>query len=184
MGKGDKRQKIHDALIRKLYPPPSPSGGEEEPESVSTSIHNLDFEHINNINVDFEGLTSSSDRDQSEDDGNEPKKLTRAQRKRLRQKKLKQAASQPRRKLIGPLLPFSTACEAEGDGIVKQHEAVRQNAAKGDESLVPDPEEEFKATSSGTKRNKLKQRRMAKKMTGDLTKLSGSEKSYQEAEYP
>lgn len=64
-------------------------------------------------------LPSSSDDNDGEKGGSG--RLTRAQRKRLRKKKLKEAAPQ-RRKIIGPLLPGSS-----DDGNVA--ESVRQNAA-------------------------------------------------------
>lgn len=50
--------------------------------------------------------SSSTDQGEGESEGecDKPKNLTRAQRKRLRRKKLKEAASN-RRKFIGPMLP-------------------------------------------------------------------------------
>lgn len=58
--------------------------------------------------------------------GNDDGKLTRAQRKRLRKRKLKEAASH-RRKIIGPLLPGSNDdIDRSCGGSV---EGVRRNAA-------------------------------------------------------
>lgn len=82
----------------------------------------------------------SSDADEREDEGGGTQKLTRAQRKRLRKKKLKQAASQPRRKIIGPLLPTSTtACEGGGDAVENAAQGVGQNAAEGNASFASGP---------------------------------------------
>lgn len=87
------------------------------------------------INADnFIRTGSSSDGDNEFDDDNgeggkyQPQKLTRAQRKRLRKKKLKEDASR-RSKIIGPLLPPTINEDANdnyrGDEIHRQD--VRQN---------------------------------------------------------
>ena len=70
----------------------------------------------------MEKSSCSTSDDNDNDDGGESgtQKLTRAQRKRLRKKKLKEDASR-RGKIIGPLLPSSN-----DDGDV----GVRQNAAE------------------------------------------------------
>lgn len=77
------------------------------------------------------GSTSSTDADEEEgDDG--PKNLTRAQRKRLRKKKLKEAASR-RRKIIGPLLPDANEdAIGEADVGVEEAQSVRENSAEID----------------------------------------------------
>lgn len=74
--------------------------------------------------------TDTDELKEEEDDDDEGElgfeKLTRAQRKRLRKKKLKEAASN-RREIIGPQLPG----QGEDD---QQSESVRRNAAERVES--------------------------------------------------
>lgn len=71
---------------------------------------------------------SSSGEDDGEDDCGS-QKLTRAQRKRLRKKKLKEDVSR-RRQIIGPLLPPSSDNDGDGDcgGAVEDTPSVRGNA--------------------------------------------------------
>ncbi|KAL8528853.1 hypothetical protein ACS0TY_006347 [Phlomoides rotata] len=100
---------------------------------------------------------SSSDDCTGEISGTD-QKLTRAQRKRLRKSKFKEATSH-RRKIIGPLLP------ASNDDIDHNHggvESVRQNAAT---NVLGD-------ATSCSKKNKLKKRRMSKKLS--VAKLNSS----------
>ncbi|KAK4584909.1 hypothetical protein RGQ29_022540 [Quercus rubra] len=74
MNREQKRRRFNEALVNMLYPQPPPP-----PSSCSASDGNDDSE-------------------------SGTQKLTRAQRKRLRKKKLKEDASR-RGKMIGPLLP-------------------------------------------------------------------------------
>lgn len=79
---------------------------------------------------DFEEDKSSSPKTADEDDASqsETQKLSRAQRKRLRKKKVKEDAFR-RGKIIGPLLPSS---ETDGVGSLQcEPEGVRGNARQG-----------------------------------------------------
>ncbi|KAB2617710.1 hypothetical protein D8674_013579 [Pyrus ussuriensis x Pyrus communis] len=145
----EKRRKLHEAVLNMLHPPPSPPP-KDEPGNVPLSILGEDFE--------ADGLgESGSSATSSEDDGNdesEAQRLTRAQRKRLRKKKLKEDASR-RREIIGPLLPSATdQCDNEAQG-------VRRNASeKPGTAVTEEPGDEPPACSN---QNKVKQRRKAKK---------------------
>lgn len=80
---------------------------------------------------DSENASTSSDEEQE----GEAQKLTRAQRKKIRKKKLKEEAIR-RGKLVGPLLPTSTnQC---GDPDVKDPPAVRSNASERKENSGAD----------------------------------------------
>ena len=108
-----------------LYPPPpSPPREPHQSPHHSTSTHHYDD--------DVTKLSSSSSDGDGDGDGDGGKqKLTRAQRKRLRKKKLRQAAFQ-RRPIIGPLLP--TSSEADEGLVLDETQPVRHNAAE--ESVV------------------------------------------------
>ncbi|KAI5684431.1 hypothetical protein M9H77_05659 [Catharanthus roseus] len=130
MRRDEKRQRFHEALLQMLYPPPTTATPKQDQhESVDTLSGGLNLDEF---------------------PGDEPKKLTRAQRKRLRKKKLKEAAS-THRKFIGPTLP----CEANGNVAGEGPPCVRQNA-----SNKPGSEE----APTCSKRNKQKHRRIAKKL--------------------
>lgn len=149
-----------------LYPPPPPK--EDNRESVDTITQNLDLDCVPDELDEDRGSTSSTDAaEEGEDNG--PKKLTRAQRKRLRKKKLKEAASR-RRKIIGPLLPSTSENgidEGGAGGVVEEEpQGVRGNAAEKDDYARADkPESEERPL--GSKQNKLKQRRMVKKLASE-----------------
>ncbi|XP_009607431.1 uncharacterized protein [Nicotiana tomentosiformis] len=109
MKKGEKRQKFHEGLLRMLYPPPPSPPPQEENDEKPLHIlgQGINLDQIPDEVEDDRGSSSSGD--QASDHGPD-EKLTRAQRKRLRRKKLKEAASR-RQNIIGPLLPT-----AENDG--------------------------------------------------------------------
>ncbi|PKA49607.1 hypothetical protein AXF42_Ash004148 [Apostasia shenzhenica] len=95
----DKRKKFHKALLKLYCPPPSPaeplavdsaSLAKEEPLEFPSLDDHLDSDTV--LNDSENGGESKSQR------------LTRAQRKRIRRRKLKEAAS-VQRKFIGPMLP-------------------------------------------------------------------------------
>ncbi|CAA6653471.1 unnamed protein product [Spirodela intermedia] len=68
------------------------------------------------VGVDHSDLREGRGRGLSSESGEQPRRLTRSQRKRLRKRKLKEAApaaaSGRRRKIIGPLLPSSGSTPA------------------------------------------------------------------------
>ncbi|KAE8008234.1 hypothetical protein FH972_004764 [Carpinus fangiana] len=92
------------------------------------------------------------------------RKLTRAQRKRLRKKKLKEDASR-RGNIIGPLLPS----EGEAGDVETEPPDVRRNAAEKKFDATADNSGEETACAN---QNKLKQRRMAKRLAKERLKPS------------
>ncbi|XP_059295205.1 uncharacterized protein LOC132048315 [Lycium ferocissimum] len=159
MKREEKRQKLHEGLLRMLYPPPpSPPSEENDEEPLHILSQGLNLDQIPDELENDRGSSSSGD--QESDNG--PEKLTRAQRKRIRRKKLKEAASR-RQDIIGPLLP---TVESDGKGvnvstIGEEPQGVRQNANEPDDA------------ESCSKQNRLKQRRMAKKLVGGSSKPTG-----------
>lgn len=116
------------------------------------------------------------------------RKFTRAQRKRLRKKKLKEAALN-RRKIIGPELPSSTLIgnghhlHPEGGDIVAKHQSqdVRRIAAEGLESGI---EQQLGDPSSCTSQNKQKQRRVSRKLAKGRLKPLTMEDCHQVPKLP
>ncbi|KAK1589435.1 hypothetical protein Q3G72_034029 [Acer saccharum] len=122
--------------------------------------------------------SSNSSGDDDEDDNVhgsecEPQKLTRAQRKRLRKKKLKEDASR-RSKIIGPLLPTPNNDDDGGGENVSP--SVRQNADE-ECAVTSDMPREIIGCSD---QKKLKNRRKAKKLTRDRLKCSSSKENCSE----
>ncbi|XP_022751191.1 uncharacterized protein LOC111299926 isoform X1 [Durio zibethinus] len=192
MRREEKRKRFHEALLKTLYPPSSPPESEEEEEkkpvitserAVSLGLENPD---------DFEEAKSSSSTSNEEDDGSqaETQKLSRAQRKRLRKKKLKEDAFR-RGKIIGPLLPLS---EDGGVGLLQtEPQGVRENAAdkQVDSSDKPD-DDLLNALTLGvcsgdqqggcSSSKKAKQRRIAKRLAREGLKSTETENSDQDKE--
>ncbi|EEF37120.1 uncharacterized protein LOC8283385 [Ricinus communis] len=167
MRREERRRKFHKALLNTLYPPtqqPQDNDEEEKENPVITSSQDLD---VNLIPDDY-GLqqSSSSTNDNNGDSESEQQKLTRAQRKRLRKKMLKEDICR-RGHIIGPLLPSSSNDIDDGTGAVKQDTpGVRQNA---DES----------PGNENSQKKKLKQRRMAKRLAKERLKSSEVENCVQ-----
>ncbi|WCJ31450.1 hypothetical protein M5689_012945 [Euphorbia peplus] len=146
MRRDEKRRKLHESLLNTLYPPP-PSIAHDH---IETPAPTTTFD-VNLIPDDY-GLHATSDHDDGESECGEHK-LTRAQRKRLRNKKLNEDTSR-RKQLIGPLKP-----DSEGGSTREEcTPQVRQNA--DDDSCG---------------KSKLKQRRMSKKLRKQSLKPSPSE---------
>ncbi|KAK9165999.1 hypothetical protein Scep_001190 [Stephania cephalantha] len=146
MKKEEKQRKFHQTLLNILYPS-SPSSLSPSPVTNSTLpiLSSLTTDNPNPRPIEFSVALkedkeeeeeeeqhddiASSDLNLNPDDGNSPSdasgfesgKLTRAQRKRLRRKKLKQEANSGRRKLIGPLLPPS-ANDCDNNKVVGEDE--------------------------------------------------------------
>nr|GMC97095.1 uncharacterized protein LOC109177932 isoform X1 [Ipomoea batatas]GME17923.1 uncharacterized protein LOC109177932 isoform X1 [Ipomoea batatas] len=156
--KEEKRRKFHEGLLKMLYPSPSsPSHQRESSEEAENNTHSEGLD-LDLVPDEYENERSSSSSASDHEGGCEPQKLTRAQRKRIRRKKMKEAASR-RQKIIGPLLPNASDVGAE---IADEHPpGVRQNAQTPEEAAW------------STKQNKVKQRRMAKKLGGESSTLSG-----------
>lgn len=188
MKREEKRQKLHEGLLRMLYPPPPSPPPQEENDDESFHIleQGLNLDQIPGCLVNMiiilislhfligkcrrnwvlyadeleEDRGSSSSGDQESDHG--PAKLTRAQRKRIRRKKLKEAASR-RQNIIGPLLPTQ---ESDDKGVNvsttdEEPQGIRKNANETDDA------------ESCSKQNKRKQRRMAKRLVGGSSKTTG-----------
>ncbi|KAF5187568.1 hypothetical protein FRX31_022844 [Thalictrum thalictroides] len=105
---------------------------------------------------------SSSSSSESNECGSNSEKLTRAQRKRFRKKKLKEASSR-RQNIIGPLLPTT----ANGSSSIV--EVVHQDELQEPQS-ISNVVEESKGSNvgnlnqgSGSDQSRLKQRRTAKR---------------------
>ncbi|GAV57715.1 hypothetical protein CFOL_v3_01251 [Cephalotus follicularis] len=164
----EKRRKIHEAILNTLYPPP-PSPPEEEVKTSNTLGDEFDVELISPD--DYVKKSGSSQCDSEDEHETGPKNLTRAQRKRLRKKKLKQDAAR-RGNMIGPLL-LATYCEDDNRdvGVVVGNESpvVRQNAAEGIHDATSDNKG---VLSACTNENKLKQRRIAKRVAKEKSKSS------------
>ncbi|MBA0770302.1 hypothetical protein Gotri_018958 [Gossypium trilobum] len=180
MRREEKRKRFHEAVLRTLYPPPSPPESEEEEEKkqLITSQRAVDF-GLGNPD-DFEEDKSSSPKTADEDDGSqsETQKLSRAQRKRLRKKKLKEDAF-CRGKIIGPLLPSS---KKDGVGSLQcEPEGVRENARQEQVASSDKPGDQQEGDCSTKK--KLKQRRIAKRLAKEGLKSTEGENSGQDKEH-
>ncbi|CAE6261683.1 unnamed protein product [Arabidopsis arenosa] len=102
----EKRREFHEALLQTLYPPPS---SPPSPSSSPSPVEVVDDEpfDVTLINPeDYLKIDSSNHGDVNEngDESGIAEKPSRAQRKRLRKKMLKEEAVR-RKKVIGPLLP-------------------------------------------------------------------------------
>ncbi|KAM7263821.1 hypothetical protein ACFE04_001504 [Oxalis oulophora] len=145
MRRQEKRRKLHEAIVNTLYPPPlSPPSQEDE-----FNVPRVDFD-VESINPDDKSSSSSSSH---EEESESKPSLTRAQRKKLRKKIIKEDNAR-RRNVIGPLLP-----EAEGKDCSLD---VRQNACErvADDNEPGEP-------SPCVNRSKVKQRRKIKKLAKD-----------------
>ena len=165
MKRKEKQEKFHNSLINLLYAPP-PDQFDHQTLNLAREIVNSNHHPIstssfifvytinNNyligislyiLNFWIWGNCTDTDELKKEEDANDDDdegglgfaKLTRAQRKRLRKKKLKEAACN-RREIIGPQLPG----KSEDD---QQSEGVRRNAA---ERVGSGNEDEHSKTSS------------------------------------
>ncbi|KAA8531551.1 hypothetical protein F0562_006260 [Nyssa sinensis] len=126
---------------------------------------------------ELEGNSSSSSGDGEGECG--PQKLTRAQRKRLRKKKLKEEASR-RRKVIGPLLPTASDDGKGDDGnndIKNEPQGVCSNATEESDAISDKPGE----AAACTNWNKLKHRRIGKRLARERSKPSVMENCHRDA---
>ncbi|XP_004289356.1 PREDICTED: uncharacterized protein LOC101294803 [Fragaria vesca subsp. vesca] len=139
MRREEKRRKFNEAVLNTLFPPPSPSPKDEDvPFNVSRQ------------DIELETGSSATSGDEDDDSEGETQKLTRAQRKRMRKKKLKEDASR-RKQIIGPLLPSKIG---EGENCTPD---ARRNASE-------EPSDEPIQPGCSNQKNKVKQRRKAKKL--------------------
>ncbi|KAF3439077.1 hypothetical protein FNV43_RR17352 [Rhamnella rubrinervis] len=171
MSRQEKRRKFNDAVLNTLFPPPPQKKhnhgmqpkDEDEPLGIQSEGFNADDLFPDDELGKIGSSTTSDDDDGGGGDDTDcgTQKLTRAQRKRLRIKKLKEDASR-RNKIIGPLLP--PANHDEGDSSVgggareNDHPpCVRRNSAE-------EPPIGVTSSNSANHCSKLKQRRMAKRV--------------------
>ncbi|XP_024028349.1 uncharacterized protein LOC21396204 isoform X2 [Morus notabilis] len=155
----EKRRKFNEAVINMLYPPPPPQA-----RAADLAVNNFDQDFDSDLVSDsFEESSSSTSGDDGE---SESRKLTRAQRKRLRRKKLKTDASR-RGKIIGPLLP----APADDDGnlaLENGSPTVRRNAAEKPPSIIDHPDEPVLSSGEpptcAKNQSKVKIRRLVKKL--------------------
>lgn len=170
----EKRRRLHEALLNTLYPQLHETEDGKGP--VSTANDGFDVSLV----PDDYGLRQGGSSTSEEDDGgggggegrlgSETLKLTRAQRKRLRRKKLKEDISR-RGKIIGPLMPLS---RNDGEGgcssaVKERSPAVRENADEDGSHLSAAASNN---PGSGANQSKLKQRRMAKRLARERLKPS------------
>ncbi|KAI3722706.1 hypothetical protein L2E82_33748 [Cichorium intybus] len=139
MKRKERQRKFHDSLVNMLYAPPSPPPHENEfDEQTLDSAREIANSDHHRINTDeLEEVERNFSASSEEDDELGSGKLTRAQRKRLRKKKLKEGGSH-RRQIIGPELPSTgdDQIDGEGSGVpeIQQSEGVRRNVSDGSET--------------------------------------------------
>uniref|UniRef100_A0A7N0VE05 Uncharacterized protein n=1 Tax=Kalanchoe fedtschenkoi TaxID=63787 RepID=A0A7N0VE05_KALFE len=97
----ERRRRLHEALLDMLYPPPSPLPASSPPPTVEVEINDDEARDrlVDQIPDELDEERSSGPSSEGGGDG----KLTRAQRKRLRKRKLREDSVR-RGNMIGPLL--------------------------------------------------------------------------------
>lgn len=146
-----RHRQFQAAVLRQLYPA-SPTHNENEVKQehivdVPELLENFQSEDDINANI------SESPSDSAESCSQH---LTRAQRKRIRKKKLKEAASNSKR-IIGPLLPAKPIVEDFSTEAPKCHDAEPSGLQSQQRSAISD-------IGSSTAQRKSKQRRHAKRI--------------------
>ncbi|XP_058778102.1 uncharacterized protein LOC131652293 isoform X2 [Vicia villosa] len=143
----ERKRRFNEAIVNTLYPPSPQHEQDSEPEENLIELESY-TSVISGTLDECENASTSGEDEEEEEHGSETEKLTRAQRKRIRKKKMKEE-SILRGNLIGPLMPPTQTTQV-GDN---DPPPVRSNVSKkGDETT----------RSSNAKR--MKQRRMAKKV--------------------
>ncbi|XP_019444951.1 PREDICTED: uncharacterized protein LOC109348832 isoform X1 [Lupinus angustifolius] len=146
MKQDERKRKFNEAVVNMLYPSPPPSPPQLELEPF---IKGSTSDIISGTLDDNDNASTSGEEEQS----CETEKLTRAQRKKIRKKKLKEEAIH-RGRLIGPMLPLPHATTR--DQVAERAPPVRSNASEKDIGLG----DETASASS----NKMKRRRLAKRL--------------------
>ncbi|KAK4755378.1 hypothetical protein SAY87_009135 [Trapa incisa] len=153
MRRQERRQKFNEAVIDFLYPP-RPLKVEEDEDSKSSSR----VEIKGGCCPDDSGDSNSLSKSESDGvDGSGDRKLTRAQRKRIRKKKLR-AESIRRGKMIGPLLPSVDDNESAD---------IQKDETKDSPPNAQVDNESCENQVASTKQGKLKHRRMVKRLAKD-----------------
>lgn len=157
-----RHRQFQAAVLRQLYPA-SPTHNENEVKQehivdVPELLENFQSEDDINANI------SESPSDSAESCSQH---LTRAQRKRIRKKKLKEAASNSKR-IIGPLLPAKPIVENFSTEAPKCHDAEPSGLQSQQRSAISDigkrKADSLKEIGSSTAQRKSKQRRHAKRI--------------------
>ncbi|CAN7024194.1 unnamed protein product [Brassica rapa subsp. trilocularis] len=152
----EKRRKLHEALLETLYPPSSPSSPSSSPSPVGFGDEPVDVTLINP--EDYVNIDSSNHGDEDENGDESETKPSRAQRKRIRKKMLKEEAAR-RRKVIGPLLPaemVETREDSNGGEEASCVQPARLNASEKEEKV---------SFEGNDKTKRVKKRREAKKLS-------------------
>ncbi|XP_010463818.1 PREDICTED: uncharacterized protein LOC104744454 [Camelina sativa] len=174
----EKRREFHEALLQTLYPPsspPSPSPVEvvdDEPFDV-TLINPEDYLKINSS-------INGEDNEIGDESGN-AEKPSRAQRKRLRKRLLKEEAVRRKKVIIGPLLPTDGrrvfVGDASGSNVEKEDSDSEEEEDEASESKTCSQPVRLNATGEkqvkfddNDKTSKVKKRREAKKLAKDSSK--------------
>ncbi|CAK8539619.1 unnamed protein product [Lathyrus sativus] len=158
MKRDERKRRFNEAIVNTLYPP-SPQH-EQDSEPVKDLIELESYDDV--ISGTLDDCENASTSGEEGGRGYETEKLTRAQRKRIRKKKMKEE-SILRGKLIGPLMPPSQTTQARDDN----PPPVRSNASqKGDETT--------RANAKG-----MKQRRMVKRVVRETRDASALDKCNQ-----
>ncbi|KAI4315087.1 hypothetical protein L6164_027933 [Bauhinia variegata] len=160
MNRQERKRKFNEAIVNMLYPPP-PQPDPPSPRDIPLTVPAEGFACDISDGLDDSGNSSRSG-DESETD---QQRLSRAQRKRVRKKKLKEEATR-RGKLIGPLLPLTPTIQ-QGDTVAEGSPAVRSNASE-ENSAAEEPSLGPPSTCANS--NKVKHRRSAKRMAKEKLK--------------
>ncbi|KAI4324825.1 hypothetical protein MLD38_030277 [Melastoma candidum] len=165
MHREEKKRKFHEAVVNMLFPP-----------SIDDELDDDDSDIIPTERHDNSGDDSSSlPKEDIGDDGNtefQNKQLTRAQRKRIRKKRLKEESIR-RGKMIGPLVLLNNGdgmCSKGGScGVAKDDALDIQNDQRVGYDAMPS---KIEAQPIRDCSKKLKQRRAAKRQAKDAPKSS------------
>ncbi|KAL2348297.1 hypothetical protein Fmac_002297 [Flemingia macrophylla] len=157
MNPDDRKRRFNEAIVKMLYAsPPHVSDEQDELEPVESLFDGSRSDVISGTLDEYDDASTSDDKECD----SETKKLSRAQRKKIRKKRLKEEALH-RGKLIGPLLPLRPTQVAE------DAPPVRSNASVEGDDLAC------------AKSLKLKNRRMAKKLAKQKPSAPTSENTNQ-----
>ncbi|CDY08736.1 BnaA06g24880D [Brassica napus] len=155
----EKRRKLHEALLETLYPPSSPPSPSSSPSSVGFGDEPFDVTLINP--EDYVKIDSSNHEENGDESETKP---SRAQRKRIRKKMLKEEAAR-RRKVIGPLLPtemIETREDSDGGEEASCVQPARLNASEKEEKV---------RFEGNDKTKRVKKRREAKKLAKESSRI-------------
>ncbi|KAG2327180.1 hypothetical protein Bca52824_009908 [Brassica carinata] len=161
----EKRRKLHEALLQTLYPPSSTSSPSSSPSPpVEFDDEPFDVTLINP--EDYVNIDSSNNPGDEEDHGDVSEtKPSRAQRKRIRKKMLKEEAAR-RSKVIGPLLPTEMIQTARDDSVadVDGSDGGEEASCVQLARLNAQEKDEIVNSEGNDKTRKVKKRREAKKL--------------------